>query len=475
MSLTKQQKLKALLTGVSGIQKRKPFTHQLEGISWAAPLDQVGLFWEMRLGKSLVIIRWAEAKGGFPIVIICPRDTIETWQEELAEEGHVEGVEIVTGWSKQPSRTTKWVLTSYESFRENPNLYNFPWFTMILDESTAIKNPKASITKRILATTKRVPYRACLAGHPAPESILEYIPQALFLKGKIRGCKSFWNYRSKYCEPDFSGYNYQPKRGETEKLLTDLSSFSFPLTRKQAGLTSEMLLTSRRVDMPEKYREMYDNVEQFYELPDGTETKFIPSMTTWLARLSGGLHPVCQNDFKVKALQNLLNTDLKNQQVVIWASFQSEIEYLTELLNSKRKKADAIHGKVKPSERQQINNRFQQGKLDYLVCQPKCARFGRNFSAADASIYFSLPRDLLSYLQSRDRVVHPKKTKSTLAVHLLTRDSLDEDIYVALKMKKNSSASIKSLINQASRRRLAAKLLQPEPRKVKSYEYQLES
>lgn len=429
---------------------RSPYPHQRDGLRWSMDHDQIALLWEMRLGKSLVAVRWADHKApASPKLIVCPLDVMETWVEELKLENHP--VRQLRGYAIEPEAHGEWYITSYESLRGNRHIQQFPWAVVILDESTFIRNPKAKITKICLAKFKNVPHKAILSGLPAPENVLEYFCQFVFLKGKFLGHNNYWSFRASLFEPGAGGWDWWPKKGVLPRILSALDECSHVLTRKQVGMGGVQIKESRRYSMPTLLEGVYKHAESQFILGDQS-TMWKPVVQTWLARLAGGCHPICENDYKIQKLIEILKNDLRGQQVVVWCNYNSEISAIMKAL--KGFKRAAIHGGIKPGERAKINWEFQNNKLDVLVCQVKCAQYGRNFSAADTSIYYSLPWDLKSYLQSKDRIVHPGKQAPTLTLHLLGRDSIDEDVLFALLEKKNTSVSIKSLIGQHFRDRV---------------------
>lgn len=431
---------------------RNPFEHQRTGLVWAGDRRRIALFWEMRLGKSLVAIRWA-TQWNTPTLVVCPNDLLEGWLEELQLEG--KRAVQVRGFSAEVPTNVRWVVCSYETLRGNVNLQWFPWGCVILDESIAIKEPRAKITKTVLRCFKRTAHKAILTGLPAPEKTSEYITQMLFLHGSFLGCRNYWDIRAKYFKP--SGYDWEPNAGVNARMIEEMNRYSHVLTRQQAGMGGVFVKQSRRIDMPSNLRSVYNEAERLFELK-GEQTNWRPVIQTWLARLAGGCHPAMPSGHKLEALHGLLTGDLKNQQVVVWFTFNSEIEAVAAMIE---KTTDLdygiIKGDVKNTHRAKINHAFQHGKLDVLLCQTKCARYGRNFSAAEAAVYFSLPWDLNSYLQSRDRVIHPEKQAPTLAINLLARDSVDEDVFSALTEKRNVALTFKALIGKNLCERLKGK------------------
>lgn len=421
---------------------RKPWEHQKSGLVWAGDRHKVALFWEMRLGKNLVVIRWATQWNTITLVI-CPNDVIETWLEEFVLEGIT--ATHLQGFSIEVPAHGHWFICSYETYRGNPFLQSFSFGCVILDESTVIKNPKAQITKAVLRQNKRTPHKAILTGVPAPEDpLLDYATQMLFLYGKFLGCSNYWAIRATHFEP--TGFGWTPKGGVAPRAIQEIGNKVSVLTRSQVNMGGVLVQERRRIQMPNELRSVYDNAENLFEL-QGQETNWRPVVQTWLARLAGGCHPACPSPHKLDAFQSLLR-ELKGQQIVVWFNFLSEIDAVAALLNKTDIDYGVISGDVPTPERARLNTYFQRGQLQLLLCQVRCARFGRNFSAAEASVYFSLPWDLLSYLQSRDRVIHLEKTTPTLSLQLITRDSVDEDVLLALMTKRNVSLTFKALVGQ---------------------------
>lgn len=372
-------------------------------------------------------------------LIVAPNDVLETWTDELELEGvpHTS----LRGWSTRPK--PGWNLTSYASLRRNWHLQSAEWDCVILDESLNVRNPKAQITKVCLSAFRDVPHKAVLCGTPAPESHLEYFCQMQFLFDTFLGYDSYWKFRLGCF--DQIGYDWHPKQGTLHRIINSVHNNAHCLSRRDAGMGRPESLEKRHLDFPASLRRVYRHAEKTMDLGE-RETKWVPVLRTWLHRLAGGFHPEIVDPFKAKYIDGMLRTDLKGEQVVIWCTFNSEIDGL--LRQGLPGRIGVIKGSVRPAERARINKRFQDHKLDVLICQTKCAQLGRNFSAASTNIFFSLPLDVKSWLQSRDRIVHPSKTGGTLTLTVLARDTVDEDIYASLLDKRSQTMSLFSLIRQ---------------------------
>lgn len=174
--------------------------HQQNAAAWAEDKDAIALFMEMRLGKTLVAIRWVQKKKLEKILVCCPLSTIESWERELALEGE-KLVKLVGTAAKRAKALTdnpdaRWYAINYEGLAERghktysgkskavPSPYaTLPWECVIVDESTRIRNARAQITKVFLDHLSGARCRALLTGLPNPEGPEDLVTQFLFLHG----------------------------------------------------------------------------------------------------------------------------------------------------------------------------------------------------------------------------------------------------------------------------------------------------
>lgn len=205
--------------------------------------------------------------------------------------------------------------------------------------------------------------------------------------------------------------------------------------------------------MSPKLKKIYQGVEKTLEFGD-MQTNYEIVSHVWLAQIAGGHHPDALSDHKLKVLKRLIRGELKGQQLVLWFNFNRELLAVSKALIRMGLSVGKIYGKIKPKERHILNYRFNNGDVDALCVQVKTSRYGRDFSAAEASIFYSLPWDLLGYMQARDRILHPDKIHPGLTIHLITADSIDEDVLYALRLKRNLSVGFKSAVTEHMKRRL---------------------
>lgn len=429
---------------------REFMPHQFDAYQWAIGRPGIALFMEMRLGKTMVAIRWAQARAAKRILVLAPLSTLASWRDELRAEGFPpEAIVFVLGSRERrlaavSTQAGTWFLLNYEGLRSLPVIANEPWDCVICDESTRIRSPRAQITRIVTKQFQHVPNRAILSGLPAPESPLDYFTQFEFTQGNFMGYPSYWAYRHGLFYAYRGTFEWTPKAGVASRIKTEVQNSAFCLTRKQAGIGSKKIYERRVVPMNTEQSKMFREVEKKFAatLTSGEriETKWAIVQTAWLARLSGGMDPTPSliSDTKLKELKELLTGELKNEPVVVWFRFNAEIDAALRYLDGTRKCA-VINGATPVDRRFQYGDQFRSGTIDTLLLQVKCGRFGLDYSNASTAIYYSNNYEAEDRHQSEDRILHPKKTEPLLYIDLVTENSIDEDVLSLLRNKRVTS------------------------------------
>lgn len=426
--------------------KRPMYPGQLAAFRYAKYHSAIALYLEMRLGKTLVAIRWVRSRRRAKrVLVLCPRVVFADWGRELELESAT--YTILRGSVAQRAIDAKEIdcqfyVTNYEAMavKRRPGeskklrpsaLALLPWDAVILDESTIVKSPRARITKVVLRYLSNARYRAVLSGLPNPEGNEDFVTQMLFLFGEFMGCRSYWVWQQQYCRPFRFGYWLPTK---TRPIVREaVRNRSFFLSRKNAGMAEIKVYERRTVAIPAKIRQLMKIAKRDYEL-FGEAADNILTVMTWLHRLAGGVHPDERGCHlaKMDELIHLATGELSGQPIVVWARFNAEVEAIAYALNQKDIETDTIIGGQDNTE---TIREFQAGEFQAIVCQSKCARMGVNLSCADTAIIYSNYWDLQTRAQAEDRIVRVGKKSPLLIVDLIAEDTIDSDIVEALTSK----------------------------------------
>lgn len=447
------------------------------------------MFMEMRLGKTLVAIRSCIRWGAKAVLVLAPLSVLKSWETELREEGQSWIVYPETDQldlESPPPGKVVWVLVNFErliaSFKscgncdfktllarfkrcdydEDPGLrlwadWSEQFDTVIVDESSRIKNPKAMITKLVTTAFRGADHRAILSGLPAPESPLDYVEQFRFLYGRFMRAKNFWVFRSR----NFQAVDYEwvPNPGTRQAIKAEVARLAFVMSRREAGIGSKKIYSRRYIEPTKAQTDLADQVEGEFRLGQ-TETKYSLVIHSWLGRIAGG-HGEDWNtisDRKGREVVNLLEGELRREPALVLFRFNAELRLVAGMLRRARIPFVWITGETDPDERHARRLIFQKGRARVALLQIKVCKYGLDFSRSSTAIYYSNSFSLDERKQSEDRIIHPLKKDPLLYIDLITRDSVDESVSEALRIKEADSRWFLRKFFQLERERLVRRI-----------------
>lgn len=461
---------------------RRPFLKH-QAIAWklAKKKGKLPLFMEMRLGKTLIAIRWIKTRSSCnKILVACPLSVVDSWLRELALEG--EEAFPVIGTANQKSKVIneglnhdkrQWFITNYETLAERGHktkenkpkavpsiIAQLPWDAVIADESTKIRKPTAQITKVFIRAFKDVPYKAVLSGLPDPEGQDDYVTQLIFLYGEFMGCHDYYSWREKYMvELPFGGYTI--RMGAGKKIIEAVKKCAIRMTRQAVGIGSEKVRAVRTVSLQPAIMKVINELRASCEIgPRMTKTTLENLLIE--QQITGGFFEGYTHTAKLAELRELLEGELRGQPFLVWCKHTAEVEGVADYLTRMRLKVrvKSVHGSLKSSpkaNKQEVRARidaFMDGKLDGLVLQPKSVQMGIDMSRADVSIYYSRWPDYEVNAQSGDRVIHPQKKAPVLELDIVAKNTMDELLPELLNDKRVNSENFSNKLIEAIATRL---------------------
>ncbi len=424
---------------------RELMPHQERALSYLRENDGGALFMQMRLGKTLVVIRYAQKQRFQRILVVAPLEGIWAWKRELGMEEEkflvLHGIKPDARLSMARTRffVRCWFLVNYETLLSTPELLNEDWELVVLDESRRIANPQAKITKLVNKTPYHRTRRVVLSGEPAPESPLEYFEQYKFVHGTFLMCNNYWEFRNRYFR-ELAPHEFVPRPDKLDRLKAEIRECGFFLSRKEAGIPDKKVYETRTVELPPVLRIMYNGVlKDFVASMDGKilkDTKWVPVQYLWLNQIaSGWLGEKFLWKGKQQLLIDLFQGELKKEQVVVWFRFNPALRYIYKQLKALGISVAKITGEESREEREAAINDFRAGRLRGLLCQIKCGKTAIDLSTSSTAIYFTNSYSLEERKQSEDRILNPKKREPLLYLDLVTEGTVEEDILEALRQK----------------------------------------
>lgn len=431
------------------------FQHQKDALKKSEGKNTFAYFLDMGTGKSLISI--LKSSNDLPCLIITKNGPLKyNWVDEIKKWALNTKICLLDGSSEKKKNILEetsfdWYIVNYESVRLiRPQLEKLLLNTIILDESTAIKNPTAKQSKAIIKLKEHCKNRYLLTGTAVINNPLDLFNQFYFLDHNILGFESYWAYKCFYTimEPRRFGANIHFKEVVGFKNLDILKQRMEPycyIVKKEDCLdlppkTYQTLVCDMPEEMAIVYKDLSEKLIADFKGKSIVANTVLTSMIR-LQQLLGG-EVVFEDGTKInvespkmKILLDLIDS-LQGQKFIVWARFVNEIRNIMFYLSKNKINCAAIYGDVPPAQRQENIDSFKSGFTQVLVCQQATAGYGINLVEAKYAVYYSNDYSLEHRQQSEDRIYRIGQTEKVTIYDLVVNNSIDVAILKTLKNKR---------------------------------------
>jgi len=426
--------------------------YQKEGLKYCLSVQHPSLFWSMRLRKTIVAIRYIKIQNQYPVLISAPYAAIWEWREQLIDDGFSYlDIVMLIGTKKERknlllhSGNKRIFIINHEGFFSLPAIGQFSFNVVIFDELHQLRNPKTKISQFYTKNFRNVNHRFGLTGTWISENELDIFQQLKFLDySYIHPYANYWQFRN--AQFDEIKFNWVIRPSGSKWIAERLKKCSVK-EYETVGIKDRITDIYRYVYLTKEVKKQYNQLLKTFILEDTKVQKstiFAGVTYCWMRQLlSGFIEDRLLNDSKIKEICRILEDEQKDKQVIIWAFYNEEVQSLANYFDCKY-----INGSIKPEEREWIRQDFQRGIHQLLVLNSRCFTHGANFSSAQAEIYATIPESGLVYNQSKRRIFDIYEKFSKPCYHIVTKDTLEETIVLALKRKQNCRTEIYDFIRR---------------------------
>lgn len=471
--------------------KTPPRKHQLELLQSTADAPCFAIFWEMRVGKSKLMVDNAaylfEQDKIDGVLILAPSGVDLNWAldeipkhlpDHIVKQSRLlrfSGAKKGTKWHKAEVKWNRehtglaWLIMSYDAIMTAEGKEAAMLFLekrrcfYVLDESVSIKTPKAKRTQRIVKTAWRAKYRRILDGYPSPNGAFDMYSQIAFLDRefwKRHNWDSFSMFKSYFGEflskkgvnSKGDEYAYEKLLGykNLEKLNQLIAPISSRLLQKDVLDTQPKNYEFRYFELTSKQREMYDTVLKEYML--WLESGELVTMNLAMVRdlrlqqISCGYLPVGEGEPvhmiegknpRLELMESLLEN--KEQKSIIWARYKLDIQLIADMLRGTKRKFVLYTGDTDDDEMVKAKRDFQHGDAQYFVGTPSKGGIGLTLDAAEDIYYYSNSYNLRHRRQSEERATADGKKKAINVFDLVGYETRDKPIIKNLCSKMDIS------------------------------------
>ena len=468
---------------MSYVPKRKPWKHQAEALEKLKGQKVFALFMAMRTGKTKITLDdWGRLQSEGKcnnLMVVAPGGVYKTWQTAIEDHLPAELLNriVVHCWQSGAGSNELKKLEYFLNDIKKPRIFliNIEALSsvkmareaskrflkdamIVIDESTAIKNPKAKRTIFINTELARLAkYKRILTGLPTPRSPLDIYSQFEFLDPDILNCRSYYAFRARYAivrNANFAGRSVPVVVGyqNIEYLNELIAPYTFRKRLEDCYDLPAKTYIRRTVTMTDDQKRLYSDMKkyattQLASMEHITATVVITQMLRLHQILcghvrdeQGNFHEVAEN--RVASLLELLEE--YDGSAIIWCSYDADIHKIEKALKKEYGEGSVARfwgGNIKTRE-QEEKNFLNDPECRFMIATPAAGGRGRTWLKADMVIYYSSTNNLEHRSQSEERAQGVNKTRSVVYVDLLTEGTVEEKIIKSLREKIDMAAMI---------------------------------
>jgi SNF2 family DNA or RNA helicase len=404
----------------------KLFDYQEKALVLTSDKDNSAFYYDMGLGKTFIGSERLRLYGERVNIIVCQKSKIKDWCEHFKEHYTDYAVFDLTnkkdmqGFMIYPIYKCIGII-NYELAYRREELRQLKDFTMMLDESSMIKNETAKRTKFILSL--KPSHTILLSGTPT-DGKYEFLYSQLRLLGWKITKTAYYN---RYIKTELRSYG-----GPTFRVVTGYKNVS-ELKAKLKEYGAVFAKAEEVIKLPEKkFIKEYSTVSSDYKkfMKDRVikiDDKELTGDSTLSKRLYARMLCSAYSKDKISRLIDLVNST--SDRVIIFYNFNTELEALKKAVSDRP--ISIVNGQVKDLKAYENNDN------SVTLIQYQAGAMGLNLQKANRIIYFSLPERSELFEQSKARICRIGQEKQCYYHIMMCRKSVEEKIYDCLLMRKD--------------------------------------
>lgn len=422
------------------------------------------LILEMGLGKSAISLTaiadlmFDSFDVGKTLVIAPLRVARTVWptERENWEQANFLRMSVMVGGAKEREAALKVPADVYVINRENVKWLvdrlgnNWPFDMVVIDELSSFKNHQSQRWKALKKARPKIRRIVGLTGTPAGNGLMDLWAETYLIDSGKRLGRFIGRYREAYFRAQgmnpYTGvvFNYTPLAGAEEAIYSRISDISVSMKALDYLDMPERVTVNHFVDMDAKERAAYDDMrDQLIVKLDGDTIDAANA-----AVLSGKLMQMANgaiyndqremkklHDRKLEMLADLIE-QANGQNVLVAYWFQHDYERIMEYLKGQGYQPRDLKSDADIAD-------WNAGKIQVGLISPASAGHGLNIQkGGHILIWFSLVWSLEMYQQTNARLWRQGQKEVVTIHHILTRETVDEDVLKALEKKDTTQQNL---------------------------------
>lgn len=419
------------------------------------------LFLEMGLGKTITTLTAIDELlyDCFEIrkvLIIAPlRVANSTWPSEIKKWEHLKLLRysIVTGNEAERIQALNTKAEIYIINRENVDwlvnksgvAINFDM--LVIDELSSFKSYTSKRFKSLLKIRPYFKRVVGLTGTPSSNGLMDLWAEFRILDFGKRLGRYITHYRNNYFVPDKRNgmiiYSYKPQEDAEQQIYEAINDITISMKSCDHLNLPELIMNEVEVVLADKEVERYEDFKKEMVMTIGEEeidAVNAASLSNKLLQLANGsIYDEDKNyhivhDKKIEALEQLIE-EANGKPVLIGYWFKADKERIEQRF------------KVREIQSAGDIEDWNKGEIPVGLIHPASAGHGLNLQQGGCTlIWFGLTWSLELYQQTNARLYRQGQNQTVVIHHIITKNTIDEDVMKALKRKERTQEALMSAV-----------------------------
>lgn len=386
------------------------------------------------------------------VLIIAPlRVAQSTWKDEIEKWDHLNLLRysIAVGDEKERLKALKQNSDIYIINRENVDWLvtksgiDFNFNMLIIDELSSFKSHTSKRFKSLLKIRPYFERVVGLTGTPSSNGLMDLWAEFRVLDLGERLGRYITHYRNEYFLPDKRNgaviFSYKPQLNAEERIYRRLADMTISMKSTEYLKMPELILNELEINLDEEDQIKYKKFKK--EMVMTIQEKEIDAINA--ASLSN------------KLIQ-LANGSIYDEDKKFYEVHNKKLDKLEEIIESANGKPVLVAYWFK-ADKERIEKRFKvreiktaddikqwnKGMIDLALIHPASAGHGLNLQSGGSTlVWFSLTWSLELYQQTNARLYRQGQKNTVVIHHLITKNTIDEDIMKSLKRKDKTQEAL---------------------------------